>query len=207
MERRKSRNFVFGKNGTPVDKRRARGDRGATLVEGALVTPLLLLLIFGIFEFGLAFRDYLTVANGARDGVRTASVAGTELDADFRTLQSIADASAALPDDAIEEIIIFKATGPGDTPAANCVPLGTCNRYVASDLQRPVEEFGCHTSTLAPNAPDRHWCPNTREVSVGTGLDFIGVYVLVNHEYVTGLFGADVALDDQMILKVEPQEN
>lgn len=207
MEGRQSRTVVLAQNGVPVTNRRMRGDRGATLVEAAIVTPLLLLFIFGIFEFGLAFRDYLTVANSARDGVRTASVAGVELDADYRTLMAIADAAAILPDDAIEEIVIFKATGPNDTPAANCESAGTCNRYVASDLQRPAEEFGCHTSTIAPNAPDRHWCPNTREVSVGTGLDFIGVQVLVNHEYVTGLFGADVALEDQLILKVEPQEN
>jgi hypothetical protein len=84
----------------------------------------------------------------------------TELDADHRTLRVIADASAVLPDDAIEEIIIFKGTGPDDVPTANCVTAGTCNRYVISDLQCPVEEFGCHTSTIAPNAPDRHWCPN-----------------------------------------------
>lgn len=186
---------------------RGDGERGAVLVESAIITPLLMLFLFGIFEFGLAFRDYLTVANTTRDGARTASVAGAELDADYRTLAAIADASTILPDDAIEEIIIFKASGPDDDPAANCESAGTCNRYVASDLQRPPEEFGCHTSTLAPNAPDRHWCPNTRETSVGTGLDYIGVYVLVNHEYVTGLFGADVDLDDRMILKVEPQEN
>lgn len=190
-----------------MENRRVRGDRGATLVEGALVTPVLLLFIFGIFEFGLAFRDYLTVANSTRDGVRTASVAGAELDADYRTLAAIADASAVLPDGAIEEIVIFKATGPDDVPAANCETAGTCNRYTWSDLNRPPEEFGCHTSTLAPNAPDRHWCPNTRDVSVGTGLDFIGVSILVRHEYVTGLFGADIDLDDRMILKVEPQEN
>lgn len=190
-----------------MTNQRMNGDRGATLVEAALVTPVLLLFIFGIFEFGLAFRDYLTVANSARDGVRTASVAGADLDADYRTLAAIAEASTVLPDDAIEEIVIFKATGPDDSPAANCESAGTCNRYVASDLERPPDEFGCHTSTIAPNAPDRHWCPNTREVSVGTGLDFIGVEVLVRHEYVTGLFGAAVDLDDRMILKVEPQEN
>lgn len=187
--------------------RRMNGDRGATLVEGALVMPVLMLFIFGIFEFGLAFRDYLTVANSTRDGVRTASVAGSDLDADYRALAAIADASAALPDGAIEEIVIFQATGPDDTPAANCEAAGTCNRYTAADLERPAEEFGCHTSTLAPNAPDRHWCPNTREVSVGTGLDYIGVSILVRHEYVTGLFGAAIDLDDRMILKVEPQEN
>ncbi len=187
--------------------RRGHGDRGAVLVESAIITPVLILFLFGIFEFGLAFRDYLTVANSARDGARTASVAGAELDADYRTLSAISRAAAVLPDDAIQEIIIYKASGPDADPAANCQSAGECNIYQASDLQRPAEEFGCDISTIAPNAPDRFWCPNTRETSVGTGLDYIGVKIIVNHEYVTGLFGADVELDDRMILKVEPQEN
>jgi Flp pilus assembly protein TadG len=34
---------------------RTSGDRGAALVEMAIVAPLLILLVFGILEFGLAF--------------------------------------------------------------------------------------------------------------------------------------------------------
>ena len=37
------------------------GERGATLLEFALVAPVLLLLIFGAFEYGMFFKDYLTV--------------------------------------------------------------------------------------------------------------------------------------------------
>jgi Flp pilus assembly protein TadG len=189
---------------------RRRGERGATLIESAIITPVLMLFVFGIFEFGFAFRDYLTVANSTRDGARAASVAGAELDADYRALLSISRASAALPDDAIEQIIIYKAAGPDADPTAGClagtsVP-GVCNVYLASDLQRPADEFGCNvTSTVAPNAPDDAWCPTTRETSVGSGLDYVGVFIAINHDYVTGMFGSQIEMDDRMILKVEPQ--
>jgi Flp pilus assembly protein TadG len=51
-----------------------RNERGAALVEFALVVPILLLLLFGIVEFGIAFNDYISVRNGSREGARAAVV-------------------------------------------------------------------------------------------------------------------------------------
>ena len=54
--------------------RRGTGDRGAALVEFGIVAPMLLLLLFGIVEFGLLFGQKLDVSQGAREGARLASV-------------------------------------------------------------------------------------------------------------------------------------
>jgi Flp pilus assembly protein TadG len=43
------------------------------VVEFALVIPLFLLLVVGIFESGLVIKDYLTVSTAAREGARTAA--------------------------------------------------------------------------------------------------------------------------------------
>lgn len=51
-------------------QRRFRGERGQALVEMALVLPLLLLLIFGIVEFGRIGHAYLTLNHAAREGAR-----------------------------------------------------------------------------------------------------------------------------------------
>ncbi len=195
--------------------RRGHGDNGSTLVESAVVTPVLLLFIFGIFEFGFAFRDYLAVANSTRDAAREASVAGNVLDADYRMLRAIERASAALPDGAIEEIVIWEASGPTDTVPTGCrgATVGTddvCNVYDSADLNLPEANFGCQWTGNSPpdliDSPDRFWCPGDREVSVGAGLDYVGVYIRITHEYITGLFGDEVVFEDQMILKIEPQE-
>lgn len=53
---------------------RARSDRGAALVEMAIMTPLLFLLIFGVIEFGWGFAQYLDVRHGTREGARLAAV-------------------------------------------------------------------------------------------------------------------------------------
>lgn len=54
--------------------RRDRGDRGANLVEFAILLPLLVLLVLGIIEFAWVFAQNLNVRHGAREGARLAAV-------------------------------------------------------------------------------------------------------------------------------------
>ena len=52
--------------------RRARGHKGAALIEVALTLPLLLLVSVGIFEFGRAYQTWQVLTNAAREGARVA---------------------------------------------------------------------------------------------------------------------------------------
>ena len=66
-------------------RRFVRGERGAELLEFALVLPLLLLVLAGILDMGLLFKDYQVVTNAAREGARMASLPGwTETDVKAR---------------------------------------------------------------------------------------------------------------------------
>jgi Flp pilus assembly protein TadG len=63
----------------PADAdRRARRTRGQAMVEFTLILPLLLLLIFGIYQFGQAYSNYIQVTNAARDGGRKALVSRSD---------------------------------------------------------------------------------------------------------------------------------
>lgn len=54
----------------------ARGrDRGAVAVEMALVTPILVMLVFGIIQFGIVFAQKLALSNAAREAARAGTVA------------------------------------------------------------------------------------------------------------------------------------
>ena len=44
------------------------------MTEFALILPILVLLLFGIIQFGIAFNHYLTVTDAARAGARKAVV-------------------------------------------------------------------------------------------------------------------------------------
>ena len=53
---------------------RRAGDDGAAAVEFALVLPLLLLLVFGIVDFGRAYSTRVELRHAAREGVRVYSL-------------------------------------------------------------------------------------------------------------------------------------
>ena len=64
-----------------------RKDRGQSMIEMALVLPLLLLLMFGIIEGGRLFSSYVELQNHARDGARYASIKSGELDTTAKIIQ------------------------------------------------------------------------------------------------------------------------
>lgn len=50
--------------------RRRCDERGAALVELAIVLPVFLVLVFGMIDFGIAFSDYQNVRSGTREAAR-----------------------------------------------------------------------------------------------------------------------------------------
>lgn len=49
-------------------------ERGAAAIEFALLLPVLVMILVGVFEFGLAYNNYLAVTHAAREGARMAAV-------------------------------------------------------------------------------------------------------------------------------------
>ena len=57
---------------------RLRGrERGAALVEMALVLPLLMMVVFGVVEFGTTYNNYISLRDGVRQSARAAVVGNT----------------------------------------------------------------------------------------------------------------------------------
>jgi Flp pilus assembly protein TadG len=70
--------------------RRLRSERGAELIELALVLPILLLVFAGIVDFGLLLQRMLTVNNAAREGARIAVLPGySQTDVQNRVTQYV----------------------------------------------------------------------------------------------------------------------
>jgi hypothetical protein len=67
---------------------RGRRKRGQSIVEFALMAPILLILLSGLFEFGFLFNSYLAVLDGVRNASRFAS------DSQFDIRDSIMDCSS-----------------------------------------------------------------------------------------------------------------
>jgi Flp pilus assembly protein TadG len=74
-----------------------RSERGQASVELALVLPVLLLILFGIMEFGRVFSAYLVITNAAREGARQAAIGAnntTIVDTVYNAASSLGDLSS-----------------------------------------------------------------------------------------------------------------
>lgn len=57
-----------------------KDERGQTMAEFALVLPVLLVLLLGIFQFGVAFNNYVALTDAVRAGARKAAVSRNSSD-------------------------------------------------------------------------------------------------------------------------------
>lgn len=178
------------------------------MIEAALATPVFLLVVVGVMEFGLALKDYLAMSSGSRAAVRTASTLGNASNTDYASVQALLKGSRAITQGSgtIQMVVVFKATGPDNvlTSTSTCLTgsvTNLCNRYTTSDLTRSADDFGCGSSS-----PDRFWCPSSRKFRQSDPPDYVGIYVQVLHQNPTGLFGATRTFTDQYVMRIEPKE-
>ncbi len=104
-------------------KTRFRSERGASLVEFALILPLLLVILFGIIEFGLIMYNKAIITNASREGARRGIV--------FRTLP---------PDFAY-------------SPLSDAEITGVVNQYLADYLIGFAGDIATTTISRAPGTP------------------------------------------------------
>ena len=92
---------------------RVRFDDGATIVEFAVVFPLLLLLLFGIIEFGRFVAVSTAVETASREAARFASAVGASPPqyTDCTAIRSAGQSLAIITD--IDQIDIVYDSGPG----------------------------------------------------------------------------------------------
>lgn len=85
------------------------------MIEFALISPVLLLLLFGIIDIGRAVFYYDTLSHAAREGARTASLASTSLPTDANVLATVTSQLVGAPVSApCPQGPITSATPPGN---------------------------------------------------------------------------------------------
>ena len=96
-------------------QKRERED-GQTLVEFALVLPLIAILLFGVIQFGIVFNNYLTLTDAVRAGARKAAVS-RNLGASGATnaaTKAVVDAGVDLKLQS-KDVNVSSGWNPGDT--------------------------------------------------------------------------------------------
>ena len=183
-----------------------KDDRGATLVEAALVYALLFLALFAVVEFGLAFKDWLSVSHAARDGARAGATYGDDPTADIQILR---DVERTLAPAGIAENInvrVFDAASPGTGEDYTYTPGSDCSDNTPVGLPALV---GCCDWTPCPE-PFRDsysvpgWDPSTRDVEA-PDLDRIAVEVAFTHQWLTNYFVPSSDFTTVTDFQIEPQ--
>lgn len=120
--------------------RRCRGDDGAGLVEFALISVLLLMLLFAIINFGLILSFRQDVTRSAAEGARGGAVA-VPLTAGQTYGQAATAAATAATNEAVRGI-------GGTFSGAGCARAGmTCTTTVAACTGQAA--FKCVTVTVS----------------------------------------------------------
>jgi endo-1,4-beta-mannosidase len=110
-------------------------EKGQTLVEFALLLPILLLLIFGAIEFGRVFHAYHVITSAAREGARAAAV-GKDNNAVESWVEEAVSSLVSNPDN-----VIIKTNDEynAENPEANWVYF-TLIEYDEDERRKPVDE-------------------------------------------------------------------
>jgi hypothetical protein len=165
-----------------------------------VIFPLLIFIVLGICEYGLAYRNSLTVSSASRAGARTASALARNAEFDTDTVDSVSAALNALPEGRWQEVWVYEAqkptdAAPGMPDSGNFTTCTTCVRF----RWDPTADSG-NGDWVADGGT---WSPDSQKACAGEA-DYIGVYVKAEHRYVTKLFGATRTLQDHTVMRFEP---
>lgn len=119
---------------------------GATIVEFALLLPVLLAILLGILESGWMTKNYLTLANATRDGARVAAVGQSTAATETRIKNLAKPLSPESPNGSIARQ--YSADNgatyfdwPADIGTRNGVPGGTLLKITCTARHKPLTGF------------------------------------------------------------------
>ncbi|NLP50797.1 TadE family protein [Bacillus sp. RO1] len=87
-----------------------KSQKGQSLVEFALIVPLILLLLFGMFDIGRVLFSAVALEHAAREGARVASVGKTNAE----VIASINNATTGLDTSLVSVSISTEARNSGE---------------------------------------------------------------------------------------------
>lgn len=195
---------------------RAQGDEGVVLLEFALVTPFLLLILFGMIEYGMAWRADNRLDGATANAARVAASSGQLSTADRDTLVAL---KATMPSDllaTLDRVVIYRSDTANGVVPSSCVPASgsssdigvntvsvRCNSYSGATVRAvtagSMTGFGGTTGMK-----DSYWAPSARKDTVLGPPDYVGVYVRTVYRDTTVTFWQDMTLTDSSVFRIQP---
>jgi Flp pilus assembly protein TadG len=95
---------------------RLRNSDGQSVVEFALVLPVLALVLFGIIQFGIVFNNYIDLTDAVRAGARKAAVSGRAVNPTAVATQAVVNSAGDITIDP-SKVTVTSTWQPGDDVA------------------------------------------------------------------------------------------
>lgn len=182
------------------------------MIEMAIVSLLLFIMVFGAAELAFAWKSSSTSTNALRAAARIGATAGNVRVADHAVLRTLGAGLADLPGGRVDRIVVYRATdADGEVPDAcltddalsNGGVTNLCNVYRGSVLDSlDITQFSGETCDSLQ--PDRHWCPLDRSIAIGSA-DYLGVWVRIEAGWLTNLLPSDgYTITDHAVTRLEP---
>jgi len=177
-------------------RRQRRHQRGAVAVEAALLTPLLLLLFFGIIEFGMLFKDYLSVTSSVRAGARMASAEPRVSTFGADAAAQIANEGAAIDMGNVEALWVYRAAANGYPVGSNGTSFNACSQCIKYSWNNSQKKFVAFSTT---------WTSTQQNACAGdANRDSVGIYMKFSHDGITGLVFDEMTLEEHTVMSLEP---
>lgn len=170
-----------------------RDERGASAVEAAFVTPVVLLMMVAILEFGFYFKDSLSVSQATKAGVRLASSQPRNSNYAQAAADRIQAQSGALGRGQIQQLWIYKANTANNFPAGR-TDFNDCTTCV---------KFTWNGTKFVPSASPT-WAASTHDACATSPPDRIGVYMQVRHPSLTKFIFQNLTINQSDVLRFEP---
>ncbi len=112
-------------------------DSGSSLVEMAIVTPMMLLLVTGIFMFGIALNNDLVLTNAVNQGAQLVSVSrGTTSDPCATAVTAVENAAPTLTTTSLSFTVTINGTAHTGTSCTSATL--TAGDYITLNVTYPV---------------------------------------------------------------------
>ena len=160
-------------------------------VETALVSMLLVTIMYGVVETSFLYRDALVVSSASRAGARMA--AGLPRDAAFATTSAsqVAGALGSADLSRVSAVWVFKANGTTGLPdSGSYASCSTCVKFKGT------------ASGLVADGPSG-WAASSQNACTGTQ-DSVGVYVQYRYPSRLGFFFPNQFVTESTIMRLEP---
>lgn len=177
-----------------IDKltRLARGEDGQTLVEFALILPIFLLVVVGVFDAGRAVYTNSTLSQAAREGARLGAV-----EAGFVGLDTGDDPACVATPAQITSSNPGARVCPPSVASMKTDVVDAVNRMTVSLGDISAVYFSCNVGDSADPLPTGDWtestggngCEDSGGSSLGASGEYISVRVVHTYQPITPILG------------------